>query len=219
MNNFSKRFLLLAYGFAGIAAQSLLFREFLTAFEGNDISVGIFFASWLFWVAFGALLIAKFAKLIRFLARHIETLLLLYIPVFALQFFAIVNAREIASIEFFTVLSASSVFFLAGIANAPFSLLTGILFPVACDWIAEHNKAGDTQGISVTNVYILEAIGSLFGGVFATLLPALGVSSITTSLLVFLVPATASAMSFRYNRLKINEPGLHRRKTTMICLI
>ena len=41
-------------GFFAIAAQTLLFRQFLTAFEGNELAIGVFFCSWLLWVTVGA---------------------------------------------------------------------------------------------------------------------------------------------------------------------
>ena len=51
--------LIFSYGLFSIAAQTLLFREFITAFEGNDISVGIFFSTWFLWVGAGAMFVRK----------------------------------------------------------------------------------------------------------------------------------------------------------------
>ncbi len=59
----SRFFVIFSYGLFSIAAQSLLFREFITSFEDNDISVGIFFASWFLWVGGGALLVSKSQRL------------------------------------------------------------------------------------------------------------------------------------------------------------
>ena len=58
-NEFARHFLLFTYGLFSIAAQTLLFREFITTFEGNDISVGIFFGSWFLWVGLGAVIIYR----------------------------------------------------------------------------------------------------------------------------------------------------------------
>ena len=53
----ARNFLIFCFGFFSISAQSLLFREYITTFEGNDIGVGIFFGSWLLWVGAGALVV------------------------------------------------------------------------------------------------------------------------------------------------------------------
>ena len=57
---FSRPVLIFCYGLFSIAAQALLFREFITTFEGNDIAVGIFFGSWFLWVGTGAVLAYRY---------------------------------------------------------------------------------------------------------------------------------------------------------------
>ena len=42
-SNGARGLVIFSFGLFTIAGQSLLFREFITTFEGNDISVGIFF--------------------------------------------------------------------------------------------------------------------------------------------------------------------------------
>jgi hypothetical protein len=41
ISNGARSLLIFSYGLFTITAQALLFREFITTFEGNDISVGI----------------------------------------------------------------------------------------------------------------------------------------------------------------------------------
>jgi len=72
--------LIFSYGLFTIAAQALLFREFITTFEGNDISVGIFFASWFLWVGLGAILVYR-AQAIAEKLLPIRTILFLSIVV------------------------------------------------------------------------------------------------------------------------------------------
>ena len=42
----TRGFVIFAYGLFSIAAQTLIFREFVTSFESNDITIGIFFGCW-----------------------------------------------------------------------------------------------------------------------------------------------------------------------------
>ena len=47
---------LLLMGFTATTAQVLLMRELLVVFYGNEISLGLFLASWLLWTALGSFL-------------------------------------------------------------------------------------------------------------------------------------------------------------------
>ncbi len=89
---FARGFLIFSYGLFTIAAQALLFREFVTTFEGNDISVGIFFGCWFCWVALGATLIYRAKYIADKLLHNIEFLLLAFLPAFVLEWILIVQA-------------------------------------------------------------------------------------------------------------------------------
>ena len=69
-------------GFFALVAQTLLFRRFLTAFEGNELGVGSFFGSWLLWVSLGALVGRLPSRARDALVRRFELLALLYVPAF-----------------------------------------------------------------------------------------------------------------------------------------
>jgi len=169
----ARGFLIFSYGLFTIAAQSLLFREFITTFEGNDISIGIFFGSWFLWVGLGALLVYKAHTFANKLLKYIEFLFLGYLPAFILQAVLIIQARELAGIESYALLSIRAVLLLAIVINAPVSIITGMLFPAACRWVQHEQK------LPVSRVYILEAAGSFFGGLGVTVLLGFGVGSVT----------------------------------------
>jgi len=168
---FARGFLILSYGLFTIAAQALLFREFVTTFEGNDISVGIFFGCWFCWVALGAALIYRAKYIADKLLQNIEFLLLAFLPAFILEWILIVQARELAGIASYTLWSVRDILLLAFFVNAPVSIITGMFFPSACRWIQQD------AAFAVSRVYILEAAGSFLGGVGTTILLGLGVSS------------------------------------------
>ena len=199
VSNGARGLLIFSYGLFSIAAQTLLFREFITTFEGNDISVGIFFGSWFLWVGLGALLVYRAKVFAEKLLKNIEFLFLAYLPAFILQSILIVQARELVGIEAYTLLSVQTVLLLSMVLNAPVSIITGMLFPLACRWIGSPfcNKSrvptlpniakwGPSQNDSpvqrdrklpVSHVYIIEAAGSFVGGTGATVLLGLSVSS------------------------------------------
>jgi spermidine synthase len=167
----ARSLLIFSYGLFTIAAQALLFREFITTFEGNDISVGIFFASWFLWVGLGAIVVYRAQIIAEKLLKNIELLFLSYLPAFILQLILIIQARELVGIESYALWSVWAILIVSIIVNAPVSIITGMLFPVACRWIEKDQK------LPVSQVYIIEAAGSFVGGLGVTALLALGISS------------------------------------------
>jgi spermidine synthase len=167
---FARGLLVFSYGLFTIAAQTLLFREFITTFEGNDISVGIFFGSWFLWIGLAAILVYRASALARTLLRNIELLFLSYLPAFILQSILILHARELAGVESYALLPVRTILLLSIVLNAPVSIITGMFFPIACRWVKQ------AEGLAVSRVYILEAAGSFFGGLGVTFLLGLGVS-------------------------------------------
>ncbi len=211
---FARGLLIFSYGLFSIAAQTLLFREFITTFEGNDISVGIFFGSWFLWVGLGALLVYRAEKFARILLQNIEFLFLAYVPAFILQVILIIQAREIAGIESYELWSVRAMLLSAIVVNAPVSLITGILFPTACRWIAS-NGAQLRNVFAVSHVYIIEAAGSFIGGLGVTVLLGLGASLVEVFfILVFILTSSVFAVQFvtaRSQRMSRGKNLLSRR--------
>ena len=183
---FARRLLIFSYGLFTIAAQTLLFREFITTFEGNDISFGIFFSSWFLWVGLGAILVYRVKTFAEKLLKNIEFLFLAYLPAFVLQTILIIQARELAGIESYALWPIRAILLLSIVVNAPLSVITGMLFPIACRWVGResslvarrsgHESPVTGHGLAVSRVYIIEAAGSFVGGLGVTVLLGLGVS-------------------------------------------
>ncbi|MBN1393108.1 MAG: 4Fe-4S binding protein [Sedimentisphaerales bacterium] len=183
---FARSVLIFSYGLFTIAAQALLFREFVTTFEGSDISVGLFFSSWFLWVGLGAVLIYRANAFAEKLLKNIEFLFLCYLPAFIAEFILIVQAREIAGITPYALMPVKAVVLLSILVNAPVSIITGMLFPIACRWVRKEDES------AVSRVYILEAAGSFLGGLGTTLLLGVGVSSAR----IFFILAFIVSLSF-----------------------
>lgn len=181
----ARTFVLFSFGVFSISAQSLLFREFITTFEGNDISVGIFFSSWFLWIGAAATLVSKSRFIADRLIKNVELLFLCYLPAFALQFLLIVQARELTGLESYTLWSFRDILVTSFVVNAPVSIITGLLFPTACRWLRSHR--------AVSQVYVIEAVGSFFGGLGVTLLLWLGADPTG---IFFILAAIVSASVF-----------------------
>lgn len=170
-----------ALGAYALLAQTLLFRQFLSIFEGSEFGIATFFSSWLLWVAVGALLTRLTQAWNRRLSPHLDLLLLLYIPAFLAQRALIIHARELAGIQSYELFAFLHMVPIATFINAPTSLLTGWLFPVACLSVAPSRQPArhDRLRRPVAAVYATEAAGAFVGGGLSTLLLAAGISDLS----------------------------------------
>jgi spermidine synthase len=186
---FTRALLILCYGLFTIASQTLLFREFLTAFEGNDISVGVFFGSWFLWVGLGALIAYRATRFFEVLSRHTELLLLSYLPAFILELLLILHTRSLAGVEAYGLLPIKTLLLWSMIVNAPVSLITGMLFPVTSRWVETLDD------FPIAYVYIFEAAGSFLGGLGVTALLVFGVSLVRNFLLLAVILSASAFLS------------------------
>lgn len=160
----AKLIIIFCLGFFTLFAQTLLFRDFLTVFEGNELSVGLFFFSWLIWVALGALFARmKVVSESAFMQRNYEVIFLACIPAFILQQYFLQDAAGIVGAAAFERISFGKLVPAALLFNAPVSFLSGLLFVSGCKWMED-------SAIPVARVYIWECAGSFAGAASITLL-------------------------------------------------
>ena len=182
--------LILGLGFFALVAQTLLFRDFLTAFEGSELGVGSFFGSWLLWVGLGAVTGRVAAPRLVGLTKRFELSVLLYIPAFLLQHYLITQARTLGGVSAYEVYPFGRMLAVGMIANAPISLVTGLLFTLACRWSERE------QGLPPARVYMVEAFGGFLGGIAVTLLLANGVTAESIICCAGLVLVATSAVGW-----------------------
>ena len=178
----------LVTGLFGLVAQTLLFRDFLAVFEGNELGIAWFFASWLIWVAVGALIARSIKARSERICRHFEFLPLLYVPAYLLQSGLIGSARVLAGVETFELFPLARMLPVSFLANCPVSICTGLLFSLGCHWLAKELR------IPVARVYVLEAAGGAAGGIGVTLLLACGAVAETLFLGAALLVALATCV-------------------------
>ncbi|MFZ0034703.1 MAG: 4Fe-4S binding protein, partial [Sedimentisphaerales bacterium] len=114
-----------------------------------------------------------------------------YLPAFILELILIIQARELAGIASYALLPIKVIVLLSIVVNAPVSIITGMLFPIACRWIQSEEE------LAVSRVYIIEAAGSFLGGLGTTVLLGAGASSAR----IFFILAFIVSFSFFFVRL------------------
>jgi len=153
-------------GFSSLVSQVLLMRELLVVFYGNELSLGITLAGWLFWGGIGSLLVGPFLgrrikrKLLLFAAG--EILLSVFLPV------SLITARFIPAIIGLTpgeITGTIPILLSSFLVVCPVTFLGGALFVLGCDI---YRKEGLESAVPIGYVYVLEAAGASLGGFIAS---------------------------------------------------
>lgn len=152
-------------GFVAMASQIVLVRELLIVFCGNELSLAFILASWLVGGAIGSALLGAFSDKLR---RRVsvfgacQTVLAILLPLAVIAVRSIrpvlgINPGEIVPI--FPVASASLIILL------PICMILGFSFALASRIHKPELKSGASR---IGEVYILEALGAMGGGIIAS---------------------------------------------------
>jgi spermidine synthase len=171
---FKHRILLviLALGAYSQIVQAMLIREGLVVFYGNEISLGAFYGSWLFWLAVGSVAVvrARDRRLVRDAAASLRWLLLLLPLLLVGQVLALRSLRLLLDVSSSEFVPLGELFLSLFLITIPSGLVLGISFPLACK--ALRDAAGDLGAAGavtvVSRLYAVDAVGALLGGVLFT---------------------------------------------------
>ncbi|MFC1609640.1 FMN-binding protein [Myxococcota bacterium] len=158
-----------AAGAQALLAQSLLLREELLLYGGNEIAVGAFLGLWLCGIVVGAIAIT------RWVHRADRLCVPLLLAQGALPLLAVLMARAargLADIPAYEPFPLSMLLVWSIPVAVPVSLSTGALVPCLAARARQVHE-------NVTGIYIAEALGSLGGGAGATALLLIGVDPAT----------------------------------------
>ncbi|MCX8011654.1 MAG: hypothetical protein N3A64_00655, partial [Desulfobacterota bacterium] len=155
---------LIAFFFLGAYAtttQVLLIREFLVIFFGNELCLGIIFASWLSPIFIGAIL---GGKIVNRLQKTLTPFILIQLGLIILPLLQIIFIRSIRI--FLQIPSGEYIAFLPMVGSIfsvvfPFGFCIGFIFPFAARSYDEPKK---TPAQRIGAVYIYESLGSAIGG-------------------------------------------------------
>jgi len=148
---------LAALGFTSIIAQVVLIREFVAVFYGNELSLGLILATWLFWVAVGSWVTGRFAERLKLAARGYVVSLGLVALLLPSALFLIRALRIILDITPGLMIGFGSMSWSIVVILAPLCLILGFQFTLGSRLLAQ-------QGGSVGHAYVLEGIGAAVGG-------------------------------------------------------
>ena len=160
--------LFFALGFFSLLTQTLIVREFIVSFGGNELGIGLFYFFWLFWVGIGSFLVFSFLGAI--FDKHFLKLLFLY-PILAfIEIALFISLKGIANVSWWEFFSLEKVFLYLFLFTSFISLFTGIIFTLGLLWLKRHVDSHASKIVSIS--YVAESLGSFFSGSIVTLLIA-----------------------------------------------
>jgi spermidine synthase len=183
--------LLLLIGFTATVAQILLMRELLVVFYGNEISLGLLLASWLFWTGIGSSLFGRKALWFddpRKVMAGLQTLLALALPLTVL---AVRSSKGIFLNVPGEILGPWPMFLTALVVLCPFCLFSGGMFSAGSRLVGQ--ETGAVPASATGSVYLLEAFGSGIGGLIASLMLVRHYTSFQIALYLGLLNLLAAA--------------------------
>ena len=150
-----------AIGCYATITQVMLIREFLNIFYGNELCLGIVFGAWFFGIATGAFAGAKIEHTFKHaFTVFVITLMVMYF-VLPVQIIFVRGVRGLLSVGIGEYISILPLLLTSIGLILPFSFIIGFLFPFSSKVISGATR---DAAVDIGVVYIIESMGSLFGG-------------------------------------------------------
>ena len=167
--NFSRPTIGLVLSFCSIGAlalvlQTLLLREFLVIFSGNELGLGFVFSFWLLGVTVGAFVSGHIAKYVKDGIIPFVTILILFVIISPFSLYFVRFSRHLWDIPVGQYASFSKLALTTALISIPTSFSVGFLFPLA-GIVGKKYGLGDK---SVGTLYTYEAVGATIAGVIFT---------------------------------------------------
>ncbi len=163
-------------GFAAIVAQTLIIREALALFSGNELVSGILLCFWLIWGGLGSIIFSS----IRLRVNPVKSYAILLFALCFLQFFSLCFMRiapRIFNLPIGEVIDLGRIIIISILTLGPVCMVIGALFPAA------------SKILNPARVYLLEGLGAFAGGIVLSfllvgILPPFGIMFVSLIILL-----------------------------------
>ncbi len=145
--------------------QVVFLREILSAAQGNELLIGIFFFCWLAGVGIGATAGGRLADSARNPLAGACLIPAVQVLLGPAIFLFLTSCRMILGIPAGTFMPPGAFLTASAIAAGLFSCLTGLGFPFLCRAARVSSLSGD---VSIGSMYATDALGSIVAGVLFT---------------------------------------------------
>jgi spermidine synthase len=186
-------------GLSAVVGQIVLLRELIVIFNGNEISLGIMLATWLFWTAVGSSLCSTLrlgAGSPRRTTEALECLLAVSLPA---TIWALRAARSVFESVPGELVGPIPMMLTTFVCLSLFCAICGALFVVGARMV--ESERGVTARVAASSAYLLEAAGSAFGGILSSVVLLRFLGSFEIAILIGLLNlCMAAVLALRMNR-------------------
>lgn len=162
---------LLVLGAFSQVVQAVLIREALVVFYGNEISLGAFYGSWLFWLAAGSVAVIRLRERpwVQAPLGSLWLLLTVLPLLLVLQVLGLRFARLLLDVSASEFVPLGQLFLSLFLVTAPSGLVLGLTFPLGCRALRDAQDGSESAAVGlVARLYVADALGALAGGVLFT---------------------------------------------------
>ncbi|HID93296.1 MAG TPA: spermine synthase, partial [bacterium (Candidatus Stahlbacteria)] len=133
-------FAIILVGFTSVLTQTLLIRELVTVFYGNELTIGVMLAAWLAWGAVGSFVLGRFADRIKRRVASFAGIQLFIALMLPLQFLLVRSVRLILGVAPGELIGPLPMIYSCVLILAPFCVLSGFQFALGAKIYATVRK-------------------------------------------------------------------------------
>ena len=152
-------------GFSAVIAQIVLMRELIVVFNGNEISLGIMLATWLFWTAAGSSFCSKFLPRNSDARRVVASLECIFAVALPVTIWALRASKSILQTVPGELVGPLPMLVASLVSLSVVCFASGALFVAAARLYKEQGAT--SARFAVSSAYLLDAAGSGIGGLLA----------------------------------------------------
>ncbi len=175
----------ISLGFTAVITQIIVIREFLSVFSSNEPVIGIIFSNWMLLTGLGAYL-GKFNILKNKNLLAVFQFLTGAIPLITVFLISALRNRIFTPGR---MLSPFEIYYSSFVLLIPFCILTGFLFT-----IISKNFSGLLKSNRISNIYSLESLGSIIGGLLFNFLFLFVFSTFNSLKILFIINSLISVL-------------------------
>ena len=179
-------------GFSAVIGQIVLMRELIVVFNGNEMSLGIMLATWLFWTAAGSRFCGRLALGGSSTRRAVAALQCLLAASLPPTIWALRASRAVFQAVPGELVGPLPMLLASLVCLSAFCVLSGALFVVAARMYEE--ECAVSSRLAASRAYMYEAIGSGLGGIVASLLLLRFLESFQIAAIVVLLNLSMAAV-------------------------
>ncbi len=182
-------FSLIVLGFCGIVAQTVLIRESLIIYGGNELTIGMIIGSWAVWEALGAYIAGRVPHSDKGITLSLITANLLFVLFFPATIVGIRLLKIAMGLPPEMSLGIATIFVSSLVVFLPCSFLHGFSFTESCR-LYEH--ISNSRGTQAARSYFLEMAGTIIGGLAVSYVLITRLHSIRIAFLILVLMSSAS---------------------------